>query len=179
VKLKNRHIAFFVEEGFEDLEFWAVYIRLKEEGARITIVSPKAGASYASKSGGLSATSDAAADQVSAAQFDAVIIPGGWAPDKLRRYAGVKKLVRDAYAQGKIVGMICHAGWVGASAGIVKGHRATGSIAIKDDLENAGAIWVDQPAFRDANLVWGRVVADIPDFNRELVKALTENSFSL
>jgi protease I len=171
MKLSGKRIAFFVEDGFEDLEFWAVHIRLKEEGAVITIVSPKAGATYTGKSGGLTATSDAAADSLNASDFDAVVVPGGWAPDKLRRYDGVKKLVRDAYTQGKIVGMICHAGWVGISAGIVKGHRATGSVAIKDDLENAGATWVDEPAFRDGNIVWGRVVADIPDFNRELVKA--------
>lgn len=172
MKLQHKRIAFFVEEGFEDLEFWGVHIRLKEEGARITIAAPKAGATYKSKSGGLTATSDVAADALSAAHFDAVIVPGGWAPDKLRRYGAVKQFVREMYQQGKIVGMICHAGWVGASAGIVKGHRATGSVAIKDDLENAGAIWSDEPAFRDGNIVWGRVVADIPDFNRELVKAI-------
>ncbi len=170
--LTGKRIVFFVEEGFEDLEFWAVYIRLKEAGANITIVAAKAGATFKSKSGGLTATSDAAADALNASDFDAVVVPGGWAPDKLRRYEGVKRLVREAYAQGKIVGMICHAGWVGVSAGIVKGHKATGSVAIKDDLENAGATWVDAPAFRDGNLVWGRVVADIPDFNRELVKAI-------
>jgi protease I len=172
MKLANKKIVFFVEEGFEDLEFWAVYIRLKEEGAQITVVSPKAGVTYTSKSGGLTAKSDAGADAIDAKDFDAVVVPGGWAPDKLRRYEGVKKIVREAYAQGKIVGMICHAGWVGASAKIVQGHKATGSVAIKDDMENAGATWVDAPAFHDGNLVWGRVVADIPDFNRELVKAI-------
>jgi len=172
MKLQNQRIAILVEDGFEDLEFWAVHIRLIEEGAHLTIVSPKAGTTYASKSGGLTATSTAAADTLRADEFDAVVIPGGWAPDKLRRYDSVKGLVRDIYSQAKIVGMICHAGWVGISAGIVKGHRATGSVAIKDDLVNAGATWVDAPAFRDGNLVWGRVVADIPDFNRELVQAL-------
>ncbi len=172
MKLKNKRIAFLVEEGFEDLEFWAVYMRLCEEGAHITVVAPKASVTYRSKSGGLSATSDAAADAIAASDVDAVVVPGGWAPDKLRRYESVKQLVRETYTRGKIVGMICHAGWVGVSAGIVKGHRATGSIAIKDDLENAGATWVDAPAFRDGNIVWGRVVADIPDFNRELVSAI-------
>jgi protease I len=172
MKLVGKRICFFVEEGFEDLEFWAVYIRLAEEGARISIVAPKAATTYKSKSGGLTATSTEDADSVSASDFDAVVVPGGWAPDKLRRYEAVKRITADAYAQGKIIGMICHAGWVGASARIVKGHKATGSSAIKDDLENAGAIWVDAPAFRDGNLVWGRVVADIPDFNRELVEAL-------
>jgi protease I len=172
MKLHNKRICFFVEEGFEDLEFWAVYIRLAEEGARISIVAPKAGATYKSKSGGLTATSTHAAGDLTANDFDAVVVPGGWAPDKLRRYDAVKRITADAYTQGKIVGMICHAGWVGASAKIINGHRATGSIAIKDDLENAGATWVDAPAFRDGSLVWGRVVADIPDFNRELVNAI-------
>jgi len=172
MRLKDKHIAFFVEEGFEDLEFWVVYMRLREEGARVTVVAPKAHTTYRSKNGGLTATSEAAAGDIAADDVDAVVVPGGWAPDKLRRYDGVRRLVRDAYGQGKIIGMICHAGWVGISAGIVKGHRATGSVAIKDDLENAGATWVDAPAFRDGALVWGRVVADIPDFNRELVGAI-------
>jgi len=109
---------------------------------------------------------------VNADMFDAVVIPGGWAPDKIRRYDGVKKLVRDIYEQDKIIGLICHAGLVAISAGIVGGHQATGSLGIKDDIENAGGTWADAPAFRDGNLVWGRVVADIPDFNRELVEAI-------
>ena len=174
MRLLNKRIAFLVEDGFEDLEFWAVHIRLKEEGARITIVSPKAGATYKSKSGGLTATSEAAAHTLKARDFDALIVPGGWAPDKLRRNDGVKTLVHEAYALGKIIGLICHGGWVGISADIVRGHRATGSVAIKDDLVNAGATWVDEPALRDDNLVWGRVVADIPDFNRTLVAAIAE-----
>ena len=172
MKLQNKRIAFLVEDGFEDLECWVVYMRLIEEGATVSIVSPKAGATYTSKSKGLTAKSDVAADAIQAKDLDAVIVPGGWAPDQLRRHDSVKTLVRQAYEQGKIIGMICHAGWVGASAGVVKGHKATGSIGIKDDLVNAGAIWVDEPALRDGNLVWGRVVKDIPDFCRELVKAI-------
>ncbi|MCS6772981.1 MAG: DJ-1/PfpI family protein, partial [Thermoflexales bacterium] len=113
MKLQNKRVAFFVEDGFEDLEFWAVYMRLREEGAQITTVAPKANTTYKSKSGGLSATSEAAAETLQAADFDAVVVPGGWAPDKLRRYESVKQFIRDAYAQGKIVAMICHAGWVG------------------------------------------------------------------
>jgi protease I len=100
------------------------------------------------------------------------VIPGGWAPDRMRRSEDIKNLVRSLDQAGKVVAMICHAGLVGISAGIVSGHRATGSVGIKDDLENAGAIWVDEAAFRDANQVWGRVVADIPPFCRELIKAL-------
>jgi protease I len=114
-----------------------------------------------------------AADEVSADDFDALIVPGGWAPDKLRRYESVLQLVREMYQQGKIIGIICHGGLVPISAKIVKGHRATGSTGIKDDLINAGAEWVgDKPAFRDGSLVWGRVVPDIPYFCRELVAAL-------
>jgi len=122
----------------------------------------------------LTALIDMDAAQVSADAFDAVIVPGGWAPDKLRRSEAVVRLVRSMYDDGKIVAMICHAGLVGISAGIVKGHRATGSLGIRDDLVNAGAAWVDVPAFRDGPLVWGRVVPDIPAFCRELVAALEE-----
>ena len=116
---------------------------------------------------------DVGADEVVAGQLDAVVVPGGWAPDKLRRDPAILELVRDLDARGKVMGFICHAGWVAASAGICKGKRVTGTTGLKDDMENAGAIWVDEPAFREENLVWGRVVADIPDFCRELVNALT------
>jgi protease I len=121
----------------------------------------------------LTAKSDLDADQVKPDDFDALVVPGGWAPDKLRRYDSIKSLVRGVYAQGKIVGLICHAGLVGISAGIIqKGRPATGSLGIKDDLINAGAVWMDEPAFRDGQLVWGRVVADIPDFCWHLVSAI-------
>jgi protease I len=175
MKLEGKRVAVLVEEGFEDLEFWVVVMRLQEEGAKVVIVGTEAGKTVRSKSGGLTATSDVAAADVSADDFDAVVVPGGWAPDKLRRYSAVTNLVHSLYAQGKIVGLICHAGLVGISAQIVKGHRATGSLGIKDDLVNAGAEWVDQAAFRDGNLVWGRVVADIPAFCRELVAAIADS----
>lgn len=171
--LTNKRIAFLVGPGFEDLEFWAVVMRLQEEGAQVQIVGLKAGEVYPSKSGGLTAVAEVAAAAVSADDYDALVIPGGWAPDKIRRYPAITALVKGVYDQGKIVGMICHAGLVGISACIVAGHRATGSLGIKDDLVNAGATWEDEAAFRDGNLVWGRVVEDIPAFNRELVKALT------
>jgi protease I len=169
--LANRTITVLVERGFEDLEFWVPVMRLREEGAEVQVASPSSGATYTGKHG-LTATSDIAARDVSGEDVDAVVVPGGWAPDKLRRYDGVKRLVRTAYEHDKIVGQICHAGLVGISAGIVEGHRATGSIGIKDDLVNAGATWVDEAAFQEENLVWGRVVADIPDFCRALVQAI-------
>jgi len=171
MRLQNKRVAFFVEEGFEDLEFWVTIMRLCEEGADVKIVGIEANHKVKGKHA-LTATSEVAANAVSAADFDAVVVPGGWAPDKLRRYPAVTRLVREVYADKKIVGLICHAGLVGISAGIVTGHRATGSLGIKDDLVNAGATWVDEPAFRDGNIVWGRVVEDIPAFCRELVAAI-------
>ncbi len=174
MKLEGKRIAVLVGPGYEDLEFWVPLMRLQEEGAKATVVGIKAGETYMSKSGGLAATADVGAAEVSPNDFDAVVVSGGWAPDKLRRYGAVLALVRGTYEQGKIVAAICHAGLVLISAGIVRGHRATGSLGIKDDLVNAGAIWVDEPAFRDRNLVWGRVVPDIPAFMRELMAALND-----
>jgi protease I len=107
-------------------------------------------------------------------EYDGLVIPGGWMPDKLRRYRPVTEFVAAIHGARKPIGIICHGGLIAISAGIVNEGRATGSLGIRDDLVNAGAIWVDEPAFRDANLVWGRVVEDIPAFCRELVAALAE-----
>lgn len=172
MRLKNKRVAVLVEDNFEDLEFWVPVMRLQEEGALVSIVGLEAGKVYKAK-GCLTAKSDVATSTVKAADFVAVVVPGGWAPDKLRRYEAVKSLVRGVHDQGGIVGLICHAGWVGISAGIVrKGGKAVGSVGIKDDIENVGGVWVDEPAFRDGNIVWGRVVADIPKFCYELVRAI-------
>ena len=171
MQLQGKRICVFVEEEFEDLEYWVTVMRLQEEGAKVVTVGTGSKDKYTGK-GGLSAKPDITADNVSASEFDAVVVPGGWCPDKLRRYEAVLKIVREADQSKKILGIICHGGLVPISAGILKGRRATGSKGIKDDLVNAGATWVDEPAFRDGNMVWGRVVADIPDFCRELVKAL-------
>ena len=173
MRLKGKTIGILVGPGYEDLEFWVPYMRMKEEGAEVKVIASKGGAHYTSKSGGLTAESQVAAEEITADQLDGLLVPGGWAPDKLRRDTNILALVRKMDAQDKILGFICHAGWVAASAGICKGKRATGSTGIKDDMENAGAIWVDEPAFREGNLVWGRVVADIPDYCRELVRALS------
>jgi protease I len=174
-RLSGRRVAVFLAEGFEDLEFWVTVMRLREEGAEVTVVGIAANQKVRGKHA-LEATSNVAANDVSADDFDAVVVPGGWAPDKLRRHEEVTSLVAKTYDQGKIVGLICHAGLVGVSAGIVEGHRATGSLGIKDDLVNAGATWVNEPAFRDGAIVWGRVVEDIPAFCRELVAAIEERT---
>jgi len=171
-RLHGVRVAVLLEDGFEDLEFWVPVMRLREEGAEVKVVGTEAGVTARGKHC-LTASSDVAAEDVSAEEFDAVVVPGGWAPDKMRRYAAMTGLVGRAHSQGKVIGLICHAGLVGISAGIVRGSKATGSLGIKDDLVNAGAEWVDRPAFRDGNIVWGRVVEDIPDFCKELVAALT------
>lgn len=173
--LKGKTVGILVGPGYEDLEFWVPYMRIQEEGGEVRVIATKGGETYTSKSGGLTVESQVAAKEINADQLEALLVPGGWAPDKLRRDPNILQLVREMNARGKILGFICHAGWVAASAGICKGKgkRATGSSGIKDDMENAGATWVDEPAFRQDNLVWGRVVADIPDYCRELIKALS------
>jgi protease I len=175
MRLEGVKVVYLIGPEFEDLEFWVPVMRLKEEGASITVAGPVAKETYHGKIG-IAGKAEVSFDTLDGSDFDAIVIPGGWAPDKLRRYEGVKRLVRQMYHSGKIVAMICHAGLVGASADILHGHEATGSEGIKDDLINAGATWRDEPAFRSGNLVWGRVVADIPDFCRELVGALVEIS---
>jgi protease I len=173
MKLKGKTVGILTGPGYEDLEFWVPYMRMKEEGANIIIIASKSGESYKSKSGGLSVKSETSAKEIFTEKLDALLVPGGWAPDKLRRDEHVLHLVQDMNKKDKILGFICHAGWVAASAGICKGKQATGSMGIKDDMENAGAQWIDKPAFREDNLVWGRVVEDIPDYCRELIKALS------
>jgi protease I len=172
MKLDGKWVAVLVAEGFEDLEYWVTVMRLREEGAEVISVGPDLEPVHGKNA--LSAQADAKASGVDASELDGIVVPGGWAPDKLRRYPEIISLVREVHEAGKTVGIICHGGLVAISAGIVKGVSATGSLGIKDDLENAGATWVDKPAFREGNLVWGRVVPDIPAFCRELVAALAE-----
>ena len=173
MRLTGKTVGILAGPGFEDLEFWVPYMRMQEEGAEVKVIASKAGEIYTSKSGGLTVESEVSAAEISADRLDGLLVPGGWAPDKLRRDPSVLQLVRDMHEQRKILGFICHAGWVAVSAGICKGKRATGSTGIQDDMENAGAIWVNESAFREDNLVWGRVVADIPNYCRELVQALS------
>jgi protease I len=167
MQLQGKTIGVFVAEGFEDLEFWVPVMRLREEGARTLVIGVSRDIVTAKHC--LTATPDTIAKEVRSEDLAGLVIPGGWAPDKLRRDPDVLRLVRECHAASKPIGVICHGGWVAASAGIVRGMRVTGSRGIKDDMENAGAIWVDEPAFRSGNVAWGRVVEDIPDFLRVLV----------
>ncbi len=170
MSLQGKTIAYLVAQEVEDLEFWVPLMRLREEGARVIVI----GLTTQTVRGkhGLEMTPDVSINEAPKAdELQGIVIPGGWAPDKLRRNAAILQLVRDLDAQGKIVATICHGGWVPISAGIMRGRKATGSTGIKDDIVNAGGIWVDEAAFREGNMVWGRVVEDIPAFCRELVAA--------
>src|SRR5215216_5455933 len=173
MRLQGKKIATLVAEGVEDLEYYVPLMRLQEEGAEVLTAALELKPIHGKN--GLEITPDSKIDSLNAEDLFALILPGGWAPDKLRRHSVVKDLVRDMDGKGKTIGIICHGGLIAISAGIMKGRRATGSLGIKDDIVNAGGTWVDKAAFREGNLVWGRVVADIPDFCRELMQALTEH----
>jgi protease I len=175
MSLTGRRYAVLVAEGVEDLEFWVTVMRIQEEGATVIAVGSDTDAHRGKN--GLKVQAEATADAVGAETLDGLVIPGGWAPDKMRRDPAILALVRGVHERGLPIGIICHGGSVAISAGIV-GARATGSLGIKDDLVNVGAEWVDEPAFRDGNLVWGRVVADIPDFCRELIALFRERAGS-
>lgn len=173
MRLQNKIIATLIAEGVEDLEYYVPVMRLQEEGAKV--LSAALDLKPLQGKNGLVITPDLKIEDLISNELFALILPGGWAPDKLRRYEVVKKLVKEMNAADKIIGIICHGGSIAVSAGIVKnGQRVTGSTGIKDDLENVGGVWADIPAFREGNQVWGRVVADIPDFNREFISALVE-----
>jgi len=169
--LKGKRVAALVEETYEDLELWYPVLRLREAGADVKIVGPKAGETYKSK-GGYPARADIGMDDARAADFDALVIPGGYAPDRMRRHAAMLNFVRAINDAGKPVAFICHAGWVPISAGIVRGRTVTSVSAIKDDLVNAGAKWIDQEVVVDGNLITSRTPPDLPAFGRELVKVL-------
>jgi protease I len=163
-------VVFPIAEGVEDLEYWVTRMRLEEEGYRVRSVG-LARENVVGKNGLVIPVEDLISD-VSSTDVVGIVLAGGWAPDKLRRYPVVNDLIAAINDEGKVVGAICHGGLLAISAKIVSGKKATGSLGIKDDLINAGAIWVDESAFTEGNLVWGRVVADIPNFCRELVAAL-------
>ena len=173
MKLTGKLIAILVAEGVEDLEYYVPWMRLQEEGA--TVLSAGLDLKPVKGKNGLVITPDTTIESLRADDLFAILLPGGWAPDKLRRYRVVTELVRQMDASHKVVASICHGGLIAISAGIVKGHRVTGSLGIMDDLVNAGGIWVDEAAFQDGNQVWGRVVADIPAFCRELINKLTSS----
>lgn len=167
----GKRVLSFVAEIYEDLELWYPKLRLIEAGAEVVVAGPEADATYAGKHS-YPCTSDAAIANMNADEFDGVVVPGGFMPDKLRRDAKVLELVRDFAAAGKLVAAICHGGWIPISAGVYRGVRVTGSPGIKDDLLNAGAIWEDKPVVVDRHFVSSRKPDDLPDFCRAIIEVL-------
>ncbi len=170
MSLNGKRIVVLAEDMYEDPELWYPYYRLLEEGAEVILVGPEA-KTYESKHGYPAKAERAAAD-VRVEDVDAVVVPGGFAPDRLRRYPAVLDLVRGVFEKGGVVAMICHAAWVPISAGILKGKRATCVSAIKDDLINAGATYVDEAVVVDGNLISSRTPADLPAFMPAIIAAL-------
>ena len=167
--LTGKQIAILAEDMYEDLELWYPYYRLVEEGAKVKIIGPEVRI-YQSKHG-YPVQADFAANEVNVDEFDGVVIPGGFAPDRLRRYPAVLDLVRDMFKKGGVIASICHGAWVLISAGIIKGKRATCVSAIKDDLINAGAIYLDQEVVIDGNLVTSRTPQDLPAYLPAIITA--------
>ncbi len=171
MRLEGKRVAILAENLYQEMELWVPYYRLREEGAEVKVVGAGGAKSYASKHG-YPVTVDVQADQVRAVEFDAVIVPGGYAPDIMRRHPAMVTLVREAVQQGKVVAAICHAGWMLVSAGVLRGRRATSFASIKDDMVNAGAQWVDAEVVVDGTLITSRKPDDLPAFCRAIVQAL-------
>ena len=171
----NARVLAFVDDVYEDLELWYPKLRLREAGAEVVVAGPAAGHSYTGKHG-YPCVSDAAIAQMNAADFDGVLLPGGFMPDKMRRDPKVLELVRQFAGAEKLVAAICHGGWIAISAGVYRGVRVTGSLGIKDDLVNAGAIWQDAPVVVDRHFVSSRKPDDLPDFCRALLDVLGRRS---
>ncbi|MCL5108842.1 MAG: type 1 glutamine amidotransferase [Chloroflexi bacterium] len=173
MSLKGKKVAVMAENLYDDRELWYPLIRLREEEAEVHVVAPAKGGTYKSKNG-LEVTADTAAAEANPAEFDAVIIPGGYSPDLMRRTPAMVGFVRGAFQQGKVVAAICHAGWMLVSAGVLKGKTITSFYSIKDDVVAAGAEWVDREVVRDGNLITSRNPNDLPAFCRTIIAALAE-----
>ena len=166
-----KHILIFIGPDYEDLELLYPRLRLIEAGMGVTTAGLVADTVYHGKNG-YPCTSDAAIDDMEAADFEGVVIPGGWLPDKLRRFDKVKQLVRDFESTGKLIASICHGPWIDISAGVVNGYHYTSTPGIKDDLVNAGAQWSDQPVVVDRHHVSSRRPDDLPEFCKAMLKVL-------
>jgi protease I len=168
-----KRIIAIVDDVYEDLELWYPRIRLEEEGWKVTVAGPERGRTYTGKHG-YPCVSDIAYSEMTASEYDCLLVPGGFAPDKMRRRVEVLQLVREMDRSGKPIAFICHAGWVLISACILKGKRATSTVGIRDDMINAGAAWVDEPLVVDGNLISSRTPADLAVFARAIVDRLRQ-----
>lgn len=173
MRLENKKVIALVSDDFEDLELWYPILRLREEGAQVDLVGEEAKKKYIGKFG-VPAESDYAFGDVNAESYDAILVPGGWAPDKLRRYPEVIEMVRHMDKAKKPIGQICHAGWVLISAGILEGKTVTSTPGIKDDMTNAGATWVDEAAIADGHIISSRRPPDLPPYMKLFADALAQ-----
>jgi len=164
------HVAILVENGYQELELHYPRLRLIEAGVRVSVVGGGDSRYFSEK--GYAAQADLDAAEVAADDVDAVVIPGGMAPDKMRRNDAMVRLVGDLNTAGKPVAWICHAGWMAISADIIRGKRVTSFPSIRDDMVNAGGEWVDEPLVTDGNLISSRVPDDLPAFCRAILDAL-------
>jgi protease I len=173
--LEGCRILIFVADEYEDLELWYPKLRLEEAGAQVTLAGPEVGKTYRGKHG-YPCPSDAAIGDMQAADFEGVLCPGGWMPDKIRRDSRALSLVRECAESEKLVAAICHGGWIPISAGVYRGVKVTGSPGIKDDLVNAGAIWQDSSLVVDRHFVSSRKPADLPDFMTGVLRVLSHSA---
>jgi protease I len=169
MELGGKRIAILVDQLYQEMEVWYPYYRLKEAGAEVITVGARAGETYPSKCG-YPVVADRSYDEVRADDFDGIVVPGGYAPDHIRRHPKAIRLVKDLHEQGKLVASICHGPWVLCSAGILRGRRATCFFAIKDDIINAGANYEDAEVVIDGNLVTSRKPDDLPAFCRAAIQ---------
>jgi protease I len=178
MELQGKRAAVLVEQLYQEMEVWYPVYRLREAGCRVTLVGPEAGQTYPSKLG-YPAKSDKAARDVSADDFDLLIIPGGYAPDHMRRCEAMIRLTSDMAEQGKVIAAICHGPWVLCSTQALKGKKATCFVAIKDDVINAGGKYVDAEVIRDGNLITSRKPDDLPAFLQAIIQAVRETKPAL
>ncbi|MBM3794984.1 MAG: type 1 glutamine amidotransferase [Acidobacteria bacterium] len=174
MELKGKRVLMMVDTGYQEMEIWVPLYRLREAGALVVTVGAAAGATYGSKLG-YPCVAEKSYDDVSANDYDGIVVPGGYAPDHIRRHAKANALVAEFNKQNKLVAAICHAGWVLCSAhGMLKGRRVTSFFAIKDDMTNAGATWEDAEVVVDGNIVTSRKPDDLPAFNRACIEVLAK-----
>lgn len=173
--LKGKKVLALVHTDFEDLELWYPILRLREEGAEVILAGEGKHVKYMGKYG-VPAESDIDFSQALEMDFDAILVPGGWAPDKLRRFDEVIEIVKKMDAEKKPIGQICHAGWVLISADILKGKTVTSTPGIKDDMKNAGATWVDVPSVVDGHIVSARKPGDLPEYMKDFIRVMVAQS---
>nr|WP_036671038.1 type 1 glutamine amidotransferase domain-containing protein [Paenibacillus sp. HGF5] len=171
MRLTGKKVIALVDEEFEDLELWYPVYRVREEGAEVHLAGLEKGKTYTGKYG-VPAQAEYSFEELNSKDYDGILVPGGWAPDKLRRYDKVLQLVKEMNEDQKPIGQICHAGWVLISAKILDGVTVTSTPGIRDDMENAGAIWKDEAVVTDGHIISARRPPDLPPYGKAFCDAL-------